>query len=126
MEFGHSFAKTEGRTMSAQDVATHLGVAERTVRRWIAGGDLAAEKQGGQFAIRLEDVEALDRIGGRIRRERQQVEDTAARDRAYAELNGRYLELKERVRDLELELAEERKRAARVEAELELRSRAAA
>jgi excisionase family DNA binding protein len=39
---------------TARQVASELGVAERTVRRWIASGDLAAEKKGGAFLIDLD------------------------------------------------------------------------
>jgi excisionase family DNA binding protein len=36
--------------MNAQGLATHLGVTERTVRRWIERGEIAAEKRGRSFA----------------------------------------------------------------------------
>ncbi|TML58514.1 MAG: helix-turn-helix domain-containing protein [Actinobacteria bacterium] len=38
------------------EVAVRLGVAERTVRRWIAAGELPAHRDGRAFAIRLRDA----------------------------------------------------------------------
>lgn len=106
--------------MSAQALATHLGVTERTVRRWIERGDLHAEKRGRVFAIRREDGERilLGEFGSRVADARTQLEDgSAAKDRELAELRGRYLELQERAERLEEELAAERRRVIRLEME---------
>jgi excisionase family DNA binding protein len=45
--------------LNAQEVAERLGVAEKTVRRWIEAKKLPAEKRGRAFAIRLEDALAM-------------------------------------------------------------------
>jgi excisionase family DNA binding protein len=108
--------------MNAQALATHLGVTERTVRRWIERGDLPAEKHGRSFVIRREDGERL-RLGGLapVIDERSSLADVLAeRDRELAVLEGRYAEVQERNRDLEHALQEERRRAALLEARLEL------
>jgi excisionase family DNA binding protein len=47
--------------LSAREAAEQLGVCERTVRRWIAAGQLAAVKQGRAFRIALGDLEPLRR-----------------------------------------------------------------
>jgi excisionase family DNA binding protein len=108
--------------MNAQALATHLGVTERTVRRWIERGELAADKRGRSFVIRREDGERL-RLGGLG----QVIDDRASltgvladRDRELAVLEGRYAELQERNRSLEDVLHHERRRAALLEARLEL------
>ena len=53
---------------SATDAAASLGVNERTIRRAIARGELAATKQGRSFAITLESLDRYrarqDRSGG--------------------------------------------------------------
>jgi excisionase family DNA binding protein len=108
--------------MNAQALATHLGVTERTVRRWIERGELAAEKRGRSFVIRREDGERL-RLGGlgQVIDERSSLTHVLAeRDRELAVLEGRYAELQERNRHLEDVLHEERRRAALLEARLEL------
>jgi excisionase family DNA binding protein len=107
--------------LNAQEVAQRVGVTERTVRRWIESGRLNAEKRGRSFAIRLTDVEHI--IGGsstsRATRRALQLEEFASqRDHETAELRGRYLEIKERLAQLEAELAAERRRAALLEAQL--------
>jgi excisionase family DNA binding protein len=42
--------------MSAREAAARCGVDERTVRRWIASGRLAADKRGGVFWIAPRDL----------------------------------------------------------------------
>lgn len=42
--------------LSAREAAARCGVDERTVRRWIASGRLAADKCGGTFRIALLDL----------------------------------------------------------------------
>jgi excisionase family DNA binding protein len=105
-------------TMSAQEAADYLGVVERTVRRWIETGDLPATKVGKAFSIRVTDVETAGKrhLSGRFAA-RQNSRD---RDSAFAELQGRYNELRDTVARLESQLAEERRRSARLEIELEL------
>jgi excisionase family DNA binding protein len=108
--------------MNAQTLATHLGVTERTVRRWIERGLLAAEKRGRSFVIRREDGERLKlgTLGTRVADDRSQLEELAAeRDRQLAELRGRYNELKERMARVEQELNAERRRSIHLEVELE-------
>ena len=108
--------------MSAQALATHLGVTERTFRRWIERGKLTGEKRGRSFVIRREDGERL-RLGGlgQVVDERSSLAQVVAeRERELAVLEGRYAELRERNRNLEEMLNEERRRAALLEARLEL------
>jgi excisionase family DNA binding protein len=106
--------------MNAQALATHLGVTERTVRRWIERGELPAERRGRAFSIRREDGERLllGSFGARVVDDRAQLEDVAsAKDRQLAELRGRYLELQDRLAYLEKELDAERRRAIQLEVE---------
>ncbi len=108
--------------MNAQALATHLGVTERTVRRWIERGELPAEKRGRSFAIRREEGERLKlgTLGTRVAEDRSHLEGLAAeRDRQLAELRGRYQELQERAARLEQDLDAERRRSVRLELELE-------
>jgi excisionase family DNA binding protein len=112
--------------MNAQSLATHLGVTERTVRRWIDRGVLPAEKHGRSYSIRREDGERvrLRMAGGRSSDDHAQLEQSLQdRERDLAELQGRYLELQERVTGLEQGLDEERRRSTRLELELELARR---
>jgi excisionase family DNA binding protein len=92
---------------TARQTADELGVAERTVRRWISSGDLAAEKQGGAFLI---DLDAAHETFKRSRAGR-----SAERSSELAELRGRYLEVCERLTLAEAVLTEERARRKRLE-----------
>jgi excisionase family DNA binding protein len=105
--------------MNAQALATHLGVTERTVRRWIERGELDAEKRGRSFVIRREDGERVKLGGlGRVLDNHSALEDLlAARDRELAKLQGRYDELSEYAARLEQQLDAERRRAIRLEVE---------
>jgi excisionase family DNA binding protein len=112
----------EPEYMSAQALATHLGVTERTVRRWIERKKLDGVKRGRSFVIRREDGERL-RLGGlsQVVDERSSLANVLAeREHALALLQGRYDELKERNQRLEAVLQEEHHRAALAEARLEL------
>jgi excisionase family DNA binding protein len=103
-----------GRTVTAKEAAAELGVVERTVRRWISAGELPAEKTGGAFGIDLDaarDVHRRSRAGRSVERSTE-----------LAELRGRYLEVTSRLAQVEQELAEERRRAARFEAILDPRA----
>jgi excisionase family DNA binding protein len=107
--------------MNAQALAVHLGVTERTVRRWIKNGELPAEKHGRSYTIRREDGERM-RLGGlgQVVDERSALAQLLTeRDRELAVLEGRYAELQEHNRNLEDVLHEERRRAALLEARLE-------
>jgi excisionase family DNA binding protein len=109
--------------MNAQALATYLGVTERTVRRWIADGDLPAEKRGGSFAIRRADGEKLHfgTLGGQAAEDRARLEAVLAkRDLELAELRGRYNELSDRYVRLEEDAATERRERAKAEAERDL------
>ena len=56
------------RWLTIGNVAELLQVSERTVRRWIDGGDLAAHQLGRQWRIFNKDLEAYlhsRRQGGR-------------------------------------------------------------
>ena len=107
--------------MNAQALATHLGVTERTVRRWIERGELGAEKRGRSFVIRREDGERVKLDGlGHVLDNHSALEDLlAARDRELAKLQGRYDELHEYAARLEQQLDAERRRAIRLEVELD-------
>jgi excisionase family DNA binding protein len=106
--------------MTAQQVADALGVAERTVRRWIARGELNATKSGRSFSIRAEDVEAM--LGSASSSRLSAHAEERARDAAFAELQGRYNELKELLVSVQRELAEERRHSARLELQLEMKA----
>jgi excisionase family DNA binding protein len=45
--------------LSAHAAAARRGVSERTVRRWIKAGRLAADRSGGAYRVSLEAVAAL-------------------------------------------------------------------
>ena len=122
-------AKAEGRGLSAQAVADELGVAERTVRRWVESGRLPAKRKGRAFVIELEDALRLhgqaplgrsDRT--RIERD-QQLHDLRGELDAHQEelfaLRGRYAEVVQRLENAERELAAERRANARLELLLE-------
>jgi excisionase family DNA binding protein len=49
---------------SAKEVAALIGVSDRTVRRWIAEGQLPARRYGRQLRIAAEDIDRfVDRAG---------------------------------------------------------------
>jgi excisionase family DNA binding protein len=98
-------------SVTAREAADELGVAERTVRRWIAAGELPAEKHGGAFMIDIEQA----REAHRHSRAGRGIDRTTE----FAELRGRYLEVSERLAAAERELAAERVRSARLHAILE-------
>ena len=102
------------RFVTAKETAEELGVVERTVRRWIEAGELPATKRGGAFVIDLDlarEVHRHSRAGRSLDRSTE-----------LAELRGRYLEVSGRLERVEQELAEERRRAARLEALLDARA----
>jgi excisionase family DNA binding protein len=103
-----------GRAVTAKEAAEELGVVERTIRRWIGAGALRADKQGGAFVI---DLDAAREVHRRSRAGR-----SVARSTELAELRGRYLEVAARLAKVEKELAEERRRAARLQAILDPRA----
>ena len=100
--------------VNAREAAEALGVAERSVRRWISSGLLPAAKRGRSFEIRLVDAR-------RVHERSRGVATARVRDELM-ELRGRYAEIRERVQRLESELAEERQRASRLEAQLTSRA----
>ncbi len=106
--------------LTAQEVGERLGVHERTVRRWIEAGRLPAAKTGSSFAIRVEDVEALAGQSVRLKALPRLAERD--RDAEHIELQGRYKQLSEMFERLEAELADERRRSARLEIQLESRA----
>jgi excisionase family DNA binding protein len=92
--------------MSAQQVADRLGVAEKTVRRWIESGRLPASRRGKTYAILLADAQ---RVHG---------ETVSPRSRELAELRAAYIRLEARYELLEQQLA---RAEARYEDELRRR-----
>lgn len=100
-----------GRAVTAKEAADELGVVERTVRRWIGTGQLPAEKMGGAFVIDLDTAREVHR--------RSRAGRAVERSSELAELRGRYLEVTAQLARVEQELAEERRRAARLEAILD-------
>jgi excisionase family DNA binding protein len=114
----------EPKLMSAEALATHLGVTEQTVRRWIERGDLPAEKHGRTYMVRRQDAEQLrlrtaDRPAPVDRPAREETEEVVLSREREIELRGRYRELQERVLRLEQELDAERRRSIRLELELQ-------
>ena len=111
--------------LSAQQVADRLGVAEKTVRRWIESGKLDAVRHGKTFAIDLTAAEAVfaqSRSGRGAGRQSETELRAAGAEAALLELQGRYAELREQVIRLEHELAIERRRAAAFEVRAQLRA----
>lgn len=103
-------------TYNAQEVAEHLGVAERTVRRWIAAGTLPARKVGRSFEIRVEDLERVlgspTRKRVAVRAEERERELEIARLAAQLDLlQGMYERTLGELADVREELARERYRA---------------
>jgi excisionase family DNA binding protein len=45
--------------LSVADVADHLGVSDKTIRRWIGGGELHAHRLGRQIRINSDDLTAF-------------------------------------------------------------------
>jgi excisionase family DNA binding protein len=122
-------AQLDDRGLSAQAVADELGVAERTVRRWVESGRLPAKRRGRSFVIHLEDALKLhgqapigrsDRT--KIERDRELQDLRAQLETQLAELlelRGRHAEVVRRLDQVERELVAERKSAARLEFMLE-------
>jgi hypothetical protein len=80
------------------------------VRRWIVAGELPAQKERGAFVI---DLDRAREVHSRSRAGR-----AAERSTELAELRGRYNEVRARLEQVERELADERRRSARLEAVL--------
>lgn len=97
--------------VSITDAAAAVGVTARSVRRWISSGRLQAKGEGHRRTVRLEEAR-------RVRDASQAMRVVDARDET-AELRGRYEELRDRVRELEAALAEERRLNGRLEARLQ-------
>jgi excisionase family DNA binding protein len=111
-------AVADDTLLTAQEVARELGVADKTVRRWIETGRLDARKRGAVYAIRL--VDALEAAGGRTSKNKAATLEAAVEhQREVAELRGRYLEAKDRIATLEAQLEQER--GARIALELQAR-----
>ena len=53
----NSILKTQERLFTIPEVGAVLQVSEKTVRRWIASGELPAAKLGSQWRIRPRDLE---------------------------------------------------------------------
>lgn len=66
------------RSVSARDAAARCGVSERTVRRWIASGQLQADKRGQRFRIPLESLEPYVRIDSGRAADNRGEADTSA------------------------------------------------
>jgi excisionase family DNA binding protein len=47
---------------SIREVARHLGVSVKTVRRWIQGGELTGHKFGRQWRIKPSDLEIFTKM----------------------------------------------------------------
>jgi len=107
--------------MNAQEIAENLGVAERTVRRWIKSGRLTASKEHGTHRIRLEDAVELMRNGSRRRLARVALETADSHERELLVLRELYINAREeaaewrgRARVLEEQLAAARRDLASV------------
>jgi excisionase family DNA binding protein len=113
------------RTYSAQEISDRLGVAEKTVRRWIDSGRLQADRIGRRFAIELgeaERVHAESRSGRAAGREAEAASEVRRLQTELAVMSGRHEELQRLVSRLEAALAEEQRRSAVLEARMELRA----
>jgi excisionase family DNA binding protein len=109
------------RTLSAQQVAEQIGVAERTVRRWIANGTLPAKKTGRSFEIRIEDVERV--LAPSIRKRVAVRAEDRERDLEARALQAKNDLLKQLYDESQAALAGARAQIARLEYELELKER---
>lgn len=115
--------------LSAQQIADRLGVAEKTVRRWIGRGDLPAERDGHAFAIDLDDALAVfaktpaGRAAARVSASTSDRDEElmALRDEV-AELRGRHREAREQLHWFREQLEVEQRARVRLELELEERS----
>jgi excisionase family DNA binding protein len=122
-------ARPDDRGLSAQAVADELGVAERTVRRWVESGRLPATRKGRSFVIQLEDALKLHDQAPIGRADRTRIErdnelhqlraELQGRVGELMELRGRYAEIVERLDQVERELTAERRTNARLELMLE-------
>jgi excisionase family DNA binding protein len=52
-------SQAEGELLTVQEVAKHLKVDEKTVRRWIINGDLVAINLGKGYRIYRSDLDAF-------------------------------------------------------------------
>jgi excisionase family DNA binding protein len=111
-------------TLSAQQVAERVGVAERTVRRWIANGTLPAKKTGRSFEIRIEDVERV--AAPSIRRRVAVRAEEQERDYEVRGLKAQMELLKQMYAESQRSLSEAQTRIARLEYERELKETAKA
>lgn len=57
----NSIQKTQDRLFTIPEVAAVVQVSEKTVRRWIAAGELPAAKLGNQWRIRPRDLDEFVR-----------------------------------------------------------------
>jgi excisionase family DNA binding protein len=122
-------AQLDRRGLSAQAVADELGIAERTVRRWVQSGRLPARRKGRSFIIDLDDALRLHGQAPIGRSDRARIERDRELDQLRTEvqdhrgelmeLRGRYAEVVERLEQAERELAAERRATARLELLLE-------
>src|SRR5207244_13360937 len=65
------------RLVTARQAAEELGVVERTVRRWIVAGEVAAQKERGAFVIDLDaarEVHRRSRAGRTVERSTEVAE----------------------------------------------------
>jgi len=98
--------------LNAQEIAENLGVAERTVRRWIKSGRLNTVKERGTHRIRLDDAVELMRRGSRGRLTRVALETVDSHERELLALRELYIGARE-------EAAEWRGRARVLEEQLD-------
>jgi excisionase family DNA binding protein len=110
--------------LNARAAAERLGVSDKTIRRWIAAGELKAIKRGRAFVIPLAALERFlpqAAASGQGNRARHVAEVDLLRDQL-AELRGRYAEAARRIQDLEGSLREEIRRSAELEARISLQA----
>ena len=117
----------DDRTYSAQEIADQLGIAEKTVRRWIESGKLPAERIGRRFAVKMDAarrVYAESRSGRAAGRGVEAESEVRRLEAELAVMQGRYQELQLLVGRLETALADERRKNAALELRMELRAAA--
>jgi excisionase family DNA binding protein len=113
------------RTVNAQEAAELLGVAEKTVRRWIQQRKLDAHKVGRSFVIRETDVRRMEEHLPRryaIRSVRDLRSESRQQDVELAALRAKYELLEAQLAEARRELREALERAAAAEALLQRRA----
>ena len=57
-------ASENGQALSVADAATQIGVSERTIRRWVAQGQLPAKRHGHSWLIAADALAVCAAVNG--------------------------------------------------------------